>query len=78
MHLRRVLLLATEFCRLHRFLGALALTSVLRHMHNLVSIRSHPDKRGAVKAAMFRDYFKGNCAVVLFNDHRVRKLARKE
>lgn len=52
VHLVRVLLLATEFCRPHRFLDALALTSVLRHTGNpLFSIQSQPDKRAAVKAA---------------------------
>jgi hypothetical protein len=72
VHLVLVQLLATEFCRPHGFPGPLALTSVSRHTQNpLFSIQSHPDKRAAVKAAMFRDHFKGSCAAVLFNDCRV-------
>lgn len=45
----------------------------------MFSIQSHPDKRAAVKAIMFRDHVKGNRVVVLVNDQwSSGKLGREE
>lgn len=65
-------------CRLPLLLGALGLMSLSKHTWNsLFSFRSHPAKRAAVKAAVFRGYVKGNCVVVLLNDWSSEKLDRK-